>query len=229
MLFLFDIDGTLLRRLPPAHRHALCEACQRVFDVVVHPDAVGRTAGMTDSAILVRMLATAGVSRPDVTSKLPTLCSVAADAYDRLATDDLGGYHTPHALEALAWLRARGAALGLVTGNIQRIAWRKLAKAGLAQPFRVGAFGDEAEARDQLPPLAWARAQEELGRQFRHDEVFVVGDTPSDIGCGKASGFRTIGVATGPEHTVEELRTCDPDYLIENLSGLQGLDLYGQR
>ncbi len=26
MLFLFDIDGTLLRGMPPAHRLALCDA-----------------------------------------------------------------------------------------------------------------------------------------------------------------------------------------------------------
>lgn len=225
MLFLFDIDGTLLRRLPPAHRRALCEACQRVFDVVVQPDAMGRTAGLTDTAILVRMLATAGLAREAVTERLPALYRAAADAYDRLATDDLTGYHTPHAREALAWLSARGAALGLVTGNIQRIAWRKLGMAELAEPFRCGAFGDEAELRDELPPLAAARAETVFGRAFRPDEVYIVGDTPSDIGCGRAAGFRTIGVATGPEHSAEELRACEPDYLIADLSGLERLDL----
>jgi phosphoglycolate phosphatase-like HAD superfamily hydrolase len=126
--------------------------------------------------------------------------------------------------QALAWLRARGAALGLVTGNIERIAWRKLARAELAAPFCCGAFGDEAERRDELPPLAHVRAEAEFGWHFAPHEVFVVGDTPSDIGCGQASGFRTIGVATGPEHTFEELRACGPDYLIEDLSGLEELD-----
>ena len=28
MLFLFDIDGTLLRGMPPAHRLALCDAAE---------------------------------------------------------------------------------------------------------------------------------------------------------------------------------------------------------
>src|SRR6478609_3903327 len=109
MLFLFDIDGTLLRRLPPAHRNALCEACRRVFDLEVHPDTMGRTAGMTDTAILVRMLAVAGVPRQESAAKMPELCRAAAEAYDQLADDDLTGYHTPHALEALEWLRSRGA------------------------------------------------------------------------------------------------------------------------
>ena len=225
MLFLFDIDGTLLRRLPPAHRNALNAACEKVFGVEPHPEAMGRTAGMTDSAIFVRMLTAAGVPRADAVARLPALCRAAADAYDLLARDNLTGYHTPHAQEALSWLAARGAALGLVTGNVQRIAWLKLAKADLAAPFRCGAFGDEAERRNDLPPLAHARAETEFGRRFMRGEVFVVGDTPSDIGCGRASGFRTIGVATGPEHTAEELRACGPDYLIADLGGLARLDL----
>jgi hypothetical protein len=38
--------------------------------------------------------------------------------------------------------------------------------------------------------------------------------------------IRTAGVATGPEHTVEELRACWPDYLVEDLSELEGLAIY---
>ncbi len=32
-LLLFDIDGTLLGGMPPAHRQAICEAVRQVFDV----------------------------------------------------------------------------------------------------------------------------------------------------------------------------------------------------
>jgi phosphoglycolate phosphatase-like HAD superfamily hydrolase len=227
MLFLFDIDGTLVRRMPPTHRVAICEACHVVFDVDVRPQDLGRTAGMTDTAILVRLLTAAGVPLPLVTSRLPDLYSTAADAYDRLVDDDLSGYLTPHAREALDWLNGHDAALGLVTGNIQRIAWRKLRAAGAADAFRCGAFGDEAEAREALPPIARARAHEVFGRLFAPAEIFVVGDTPRDIACGTASGFRTIGVATGPEHSMEELEACQPDYLIADLRGLEALALYG--
>lgn len=225
MLFLFDIDGTLLRKLPPSHRKAMCEACNTVFSVRVRPEEMGRTAGMTDTAILMRLLHGVGVPREDVAASLPSLYTAAADAYDRLVDADLSMFHTPHAAEALTWLARRGAALGLVTGNIQRIAWRKLRAAGLADRFSFGAFGDEAEARDALPPIALRRGEALLGRTFAREQVYVVGDTPADIGCGAASGLRTIGVATGPEHTVEHLRACDPDYLIEDLHGLEALGL----
>jgi phosphoglycolate phosphatase len=225
MLFLFDIDGTLLRGQPPAHRQAICDACLAVCGVRVDHAELGRTAGMTDTAILRRLLSAAGVPADEITASLPTLYSAAADAYDRLVDDDLSPYYTPHAAEALGWLSARGVALGLVTGNIERIAWRKLGAAGLADPFSCGAFGDEAEARNDLPPLAVERARLLFERPFAPEQVYVVGDTPADIGCGSASGLRTIGVATGPEHTLDHLRACDPDYLIADLRGLEGLEL----
>jgi phosphoglycolate phosphatase len=227
MLFLFDIDGTLLRRLPPAHREAIRAACAIVCGVRVEPDGLGRTAGMTDTAILRRLLVAAAVPDDEITDALPTLYSAAADAYDRLVDGDLSAYHTPHARPALEWLASRGAALGLVTGNIERIAWRKLGAAGLAAPFRCGAFGDEAEARDALPPLALERARAVFAREFTPEQVYVVGDTPADIGCGAASGLRTIGVATGPEHSLEHLRACQPDYLITDLRELEWLALDG--
>lgn len=180
---------------------------------------------MTDTAIARRALLAAGVSVDELTAGLPAFFTAAANSYERIVDDDLSAYRTPHAAEALTWLAERGAALGLVTGNIQRIAWRKLRAAGLAEPFRCGAFGDEAESRDALPRLALERAQAAFDRSFPPDQVYVVGDTPADIGCGVAAGLRTIGVATGPEHTVDHLRACRPDFLIDDLHGLETLPL----
>jgi phosphoglycolate phosphatase len=225
MLFLFDIDGTLLRHLPPAHRDALRVACRQVCGVEPERAALGVTAGMTDRAILRRMLLAAGLPEPDITAALPALCLAAADAYDNLVDADLRAYHAPHAAAAVDWLAARGATLGLVTGNIQRIAWRKLGAAGLAEPFGFGAFGDESANRDDLPPLALARARAHAGRDFAPHEVYVVGDTPADVACGRASSLRTIAVATGPEHGVDHLVASRPDYLLADLGDLMTLEL----
>jgi phosphoglycolate phosphatase-like HAD superfamily hydrolase len=226
MLFLFDIDGTLVRGMPPAHRQALCDAGLGVFGVTLMPEHLGKTAGMTDSMIARRTLLDAGVPADEITGGLPALYRAAADAYERHVPDDLRPYRTPHAAESLDWLRERGAALGLVTGNIQRIAWHKLAAAGLDEYFSFGAFGDEAESRDELPPLATARAEQRFGRAFAVSDVYIVGDTPADIACGTASRLRTIAVATGPEHSLDELRACQPDYLLPDLGGLYDLPLF---
>ncbi len=228
MLFLFDIDGTLLYRMPPAHRQAVCDAATEVFGVTIGPDGLGQTAGMTDTAIAKRALLAAGVSARDIAAGLPRFFEVASSAYMRHVPPDLRPYHTPHAEDALRWLAEHGAALGLVTGNIQGIAWTKLRAAGLSEYFVCGAFGDEAEARQELPPLAVQRAREAFRRDFAPSHIYVVGDTPADIACGAACALRTVAVATGPIHSLDELRHHRPDFAFEDLRGLWTLELTAQ-
>lgn len=237
-LVLFDIDGTLLRGAPPVHRQALCEAARTVCGVSLRPAEFGPTAGMTDRAIARRELRAAGLADVEIDAALPDFCAAAATAYEELAPDDLSAYHTPHARAALEWLAARGATLGLVTGNIERIAWRKLSAAALADHFVqsaplpaarwpvapwIGGFGDEGEERETLPPLALARAKGLLGLRPPADATWVVGDTPADIACGAAHGLRRIGVATGAAYTLADLRACGPDATMRDLGELAAL------
>lgn len=225
MLFLFDIDGTLLRRMPPAHRMAICDAAQEIYGVEIGVEGLGQTAGMTDTAIARRALLAAGVAPGEITSRLPAFFAAAADAYERHVPDDLRPYLTPHAVEALDWLAAAGASLGLVTGNVERIAAVKLRAAGLDGYFGCGGFGDEAEAREALPPLAVARARDVFGRDFARTETYVVGDTPADVACGAAHRLRTVAVATGPVHALADLRACGAEFAFEDLRGLLSLEL----
>jgi phosphoglycolate phosphatase len=225
MLFLFDIDGTLLRRMPPAHRAAVCDGLRAVYGLDLALDDLGQTAGLTDAAIAARALRGAGLAPEVIAAGLADFYSAAAAAYERHVPADLSGYTTPHCREALDWLAARGMALGLVTGNIECIAWTKLRAARLADYFACGAFGDEAEAREELPPLALARAEQTFGRTFASRQIYVVGDTPADVACGAASGLRTVAVATGPIHSLEELHACGAEYAFEDLRGLLALEI----
>ncbi len=56
-------------------------------------------------------------------------------------------------------LTRRGVLLALVTGNLTRIGWRKLDRAGLRRYFRFGAFGEMAKTRAGLAKLAIAEAR----------------------------------------------------------------------
>src|SRR6478609_8915030 len=96
MLFLFDIDGTLLRRMPPAHRQALCDAAHAVYGVELGPLDLGQTAGMTDSAIAWRVLRAAGVPAEAIAEGLPDFFAAAGEAYTRHVPTDLRPYQIAH-------------------------------------------------------------------------------------------------------------------------------------
>ncbi len=236
-LVLFDIDGTLVRGAPPFHRQALCDAARVVFGVALAPVEFGPTAGMTDRAIARRELLAAGVSDTAISEGLADFCAAAATAYAEYALGDLTRYQTPSVTEALDWLLEMGATIGLVTGNIERIAWRKLSAAGLAARFLlpspqasgeapmqwIGGFGDQGEDRAELPPLALARAQRLLGQRPHPRATWIIGDTPADIACGAAHGLRTIAVATGVAHSHADLQSCNPEATLRALSELPSL------
>ena len=60
-------------------------------------------------------------------------------------------------------------------------------------------------------------AFEEHGEEFPPDRIYVIGDTPRDIECGKAFGAKTVAVATG-YYSREALASHDPDFLFDDFS-----------
>jgi phosphoglycolate phosphatase-like HAD superfamily hydrolase len=120
---------------------------------------------------------------------------------------------------ALERLTRRGVLLGLVTGNLTRIGWRKLERAGLRRYFRFGAFGEMAKNRAGLAKIAIREAR---GRGWISDEapVSLIGDAPADILAAQANGIRSIAVATGLTGEAE-LRKLRPEILLKDLRELR--------
>src|SRR5258708_33687635 len=108
MLFLCDIDGTLLRRMPPAHRQAICDAALALFGLRVAPAELGETAGMTDTAIVRRTLQAAGIAASEVTAWLPDLFPAASPAHPPHRPHDLRPDHSPPHREGAGRAVARG-------------------------------------------------------------------------------------------------------------------------
>ena len=108
--------------------------------------------------------------------------------------------------------------IGLVTGNLSRIGWRKMERAGLKPYFRFGAFAELAKDRAGLVRLAIRHARREgwIGRAAR---ISLIGDHPNDVRAAKANGIRAVAVATGLVR-MEELRTQSPDVLLPDLRSL---------
>jgi phosphoglycolate phosphatase len=93
----------------------------------------------------------------------------------------------------------------------------KLAHHGLWDHFEFGAFADDSEHRNELGPHALRRARERHGVEFAAANVWVIGDTPHDIACGKIIGARTLALATGG-YTLDQLRQHAPTVVMDNLA-----------
>ncbi len=130
---------------------------------------------------------------------------------------DRGATVLPGVRQLLAASAARAdIAQGLLTGNIDRGARTKLSHHGLWDYFPFGAFANDSELRNDLGPHALRRAAEHTGFSFAPDQVWIIGDTPHDIECGKVIGACTLAVATG-KHPLDELIAHGPTAALPNL------------
>jgi phosphoglycolate phosphatase len=216
-LVLFDIDGTLVRRAGPHHREALAVGIRRVTGLETTTDGIP-VQGMLDPDILSVMLRRAGVKAGEIRTALPEIQS-AAERYYLRACPPLHEKHCPGVSEVLEKLTRRGMLLGLVTGNLERIGWRKLDRAGLKDYFRFGAFAEMARTRGGLVKLAIRRARAD-GWIERGAPVSLIGDAPQDIIAARENGIRSISVQTGIT-PVEDLVGERPDVLLKDLRALR--------
>lgn len=208
-LVLFDIDGTLLWT-DGAGRRAMEGALLEVFGHA--GDRQYRYDGKTDRQIAREQMRAAGVDDAIITACMDDVLQRyvtrldAELARDAAASRLCGG--VPPLLEALH--AHERATLGLLTGNIEHGARRKLRAVGVAfEQFRVNAFGSDHEQRGQLPGIAQQRAESFFGAPMAGDRIVIIGDTPADIECGRSIGVRAIGVATG-RYSVDDLAAHQP-------------------
>lgn len=104
--------------------------------------------------------------------------------------------------------------VGLLTGNLEAAAWKKVRRFGLESHFSFGGFGDSQPNRDDIAREASDAATQKFAREF--DQLVVIGDTPADVQCGRAIGAITVAVATG-SFPLDELSATKPDLAVATL------------
>jgi phosphoglycolate phosphatase len=216
-LVLFDIDGTLVRRAGPHHREALVQGIRRVTGMETTTEGIP-VQGMLDPVIITVMMRAAGARLPEIRAALPEV-QRAAERYYLRVCPVLTGKHCPGVVPVLERLTRRGVLLGLVTGNLTRIGWRKLERAELRPYFHFGAFGEMAKTRAGLAKLAIREARSRKWIE-RGVPISLIGDAPQDIEAARANGLRAISVRTGIS-PVEDLTNLRPDLLLRNLLELR--------
>jgi phosphoglycolate phosphatase-like HAD superfamily hydrolase len=218
-LALFDIDGTLLTD-GGAARAAYAAALEATYG---YRDDLGRYdfSGRTDPQITHMVLGDAGLSPREIDAKIDALWLVylehlAGNAPGRVRA--LPG--VPALLDALA-ADAR-VTLALLTGNIEPGARLKLGGADLNRYFPFGAFGSDSARREELPPIAVARAAAATGIGFRARDVVIVGDSIYDVRCGVPHDATTIAIASG-KTSAELLRAENPHHFFDSAEDAEGL------
>lgn len=194
----WDIDGTLLTTAR-AGVFALEDALEEVTGTRVDLQDL-ESAGLTEHAVAQGVFAAAGILADD------ELIDRFLRAYERHLPASLprrAGRVFPGAREILEDLAPRkGVHNFLLTGNTPAGAHAKLAHYGLLEFFERGAFCVGPGTRTDI-----AREAAKLAHGAR--AMYVIGDTPHDIECGKAIGARAIAVATG-SYSKEDLAAHAP-------------------
>ena len=217
-LWLFDIDGTLILG-KGAGEKALLEAMRRAFGLTVGFENIV-LAGATDKKIAHELLEANGLPITDenVAAVIENYLEVLQDLMH-----PHGGELLPGIIGLLEALSARpDCAVGLLTGNVRRGAEIKLRHFGVWHFFPFGAFADDHHDRNELGEFARQRALEYHGKEFPPERIFVLGDTPKDIACGRALGAKTVAIATG-QYSLKELAEHRPDFLLADLSDTEAV------
>jgi phosphoglycolate phosphatase len=193
MLYLFDIDGTLVDT-GGAGMVALNEATREIFG---SDGPALDLAGATDLGIVAKIHAHFAIE--PTRERIDTYFEVYLGRLDwNLANGNFPGRVYSGVTTLLATLSARpDATLGLLTGNTAGGAASKVRHFGLTSHFAFGAYGCDHADRNRLGPIALERAAVHAGRDFSAAETWVIGDTPKDIACAHAIGARCLAVATG--------------------------------
>ncbi|MCA9114706.1 MAG: haloacid dehalogenase-like hydrolase [Planctomycetaceae bacterium] len=209
---LFDIDGTLVNT-SGAGQAAMQAALRTVLNVERAAEGIP-TAGRTDYAITADLFAHFQVEVSD------DLWARFQAAYLEHLSSELAqrsGRVLPGIVRLLEQLSGRGdVQLGLLTGNYRDGARLKLEYFHLAEHFRFGAFGDCHVHRDDVARDA-RRTVHQIAPGLPDDRLWVIGDTPADIQCGKAINARVVAVATG-SYNFSDLEAEQPEFLFRDLS-----------
>jgi len=212
--YLFDIDGTLINCTDPTHYFAFCHCLKQLSSRELNLDGV-TAHGNTDIGIIRDALTLAGVADHEWRHRVPEAIEAMGD-FVHARRHELCTEVLPQVPELLAHLHAKGAKLGVATGNLERIGRMKLERAGLWNHFDFGGWSDAYEYRCDVFRAAISQAGELCGPEAA---LCGLGDTPADVRAAHENGVPVIAVATGI-YSYEQLRAEQPEMLLHSFAEL---------
>jgi phosphoglycolate phosphatase len=212
--YLFDIDGTLLNSRDAVHYNAFHSAIRTLLGCEVRIDNVP-VHGNTDIGILKAVTQAGNIPEAALTARRSAILQHMSQEVERNAAD-LRPELCPAIATVLEQLHGAGKLMGIVSGNLEPIGWRKLEAAGIRDYFAFGSFSDRNDTRVEIFRWGADEAHKRLGQSAR---ICFVGDTPSDISAARALDMPIVAVATGI-YPLSELMTLGADACIPCLEEL---------
>jgi pyrophosphatase PpaX len=204
---LFDLDGTLIdsgEMILSSFRHATRTVLSREI-----PDA--ELAALVGGSDIYEQMRTIDETQVDELVRVYR-------QHNRPLHEDLKAFAGMENL--LARLHSEGRRLGVVTSKRRRTVDLAFAVLPIERYFDAVVTSEETE-RHKPDPEPVLLALERLGA--RPAQAAFVGDSPYDVGAGKAAGIFTIGVTWGGLHPHEHLLEAGADILVETPEELLGV------
>jgi pyrophosphatase PpaX len=197
---LFDLDGTLIdsgAMILASFRHATRTVLARE---IPDEELVAACGGAT----IYEQMGTFDADRVEELVR-------AYRAHNEPLHADLRAF--PGVEDVLERLRDEGRKLGVVTSKRRRTVGLAFAVLPIAGYFDAVVTADDTP-RHKPRPEPVLLALERLGA--RAENAAFVGDSPFDIGAGKAAGVFTVAVSWGGIHGEERLREAGADVLVHD-------------
>ncbi|MBI2616773.1 HAD family hydrolase [Candidatus Gottesmanbacteria bacterium] len=217
-LLLFDIDWTLLKGGLAEHVDGFTYAWNKVLGITAHLSDWKDYHGQPDGVILSKIpVLCHGVDQETVKLKQEALKQAKIDYFFEHAQKDYKHLLMPGVIDLLHELEKRTIPMVIASGNLEKIGWYRLEKAGIKKFFLGGGWGDSVSSKSEAFLLAIAASEKILLQKIPKEHIFDIGDSHYDIEAARAIGIHSIGVLTGFD-SEDVLRKSGAEYVLKNLT-----------
>lgn len=210
VVVLFDIDGTLIDGYH-YWKSLLIEAAKKVTGEILD-DGELEIAGKTDISILREICA---LSSHDFEQAKENIVGNYLRNFDDSTISDHYGL-LPNVKSTLTELRSRSVEIGIITGNLRKVAIRKLEIKCIAAlfNFEISCFAEDGESREELLEAS----VEKIGERFVPSKIYYIGDTPNDIISANKVGILSVAVGTSEMACVDALKNARPHLFLSSFA-----------
>jgi glycerol 3-phosphatase-1 len=127
----------------------------------------------------------------------------------------------PGARSMLEALIARSSPWAIVTSGTVPLVTGWLHARDLPTPPSDRLVTAESVQNGKPDPACYRLGRERLGLEAEGAQILVLEDSPAGIRAGKAAGCKVLGLVTS--HTVEQVVTAEPDWVVRDLSSVKVL------